>query len=80
MYLSDRDMSLSQTQICLPQTQIALSLTQRVQNPQKLSRMGSPWLRLSSNSARMNPTASKNLFKPLPALREPTWGPYIYSI
>ena len=52
----------------------------RVQNPQKLSRMGSPWLRLSSNSARMNPTASRNLFKPLPALREPIFGPKSQNI
>ncbi len=37
--------------------------------------MGSPWLRLSSNSARLNPTASRNLLKPLPALREPISGP-----
>ncbi len=36
--------------------------------------MGSPWLSLSSNSARMNPTASRNLFKPLPALREPIFS------
>ena len=40
-----------------------------------MSRIGSPWLRLGSNSARMNPTASRNLFKPLPALREPISGP-----
>ncbi len=38
-------------------------------------RIGCPWLGLSSNSARMNPTASKNLLKPLPALCEPIFGP-----
>ena len=34
----------------------------------KMSRIGSPWLRLGWNSARTNPTASRDLFKPLPAL------------
>ena len=29
---------------------------------------------MGSNLARMNPTASRNLLKPLPALREPTSG------
>ena len=47
----------------------------RVPNPYKMSRMGSPRLRLSSNLARMNPTASRKLLKPLSALREPTSGP-----
>ncbi len=51
-----------------------------VPKPYFWSRIGSPWLGLSSNSARMNPTASKNLFKPLPALREPSWGPYIFHM
>ena len=37
--------------------------------------MGSPWLRLSSNSVRMTPMASRDLFKPLLALREPIFGP-----
>ena len=46
-----------------------------VPKPQFWPRIGSPWLGLSSNSARMNPTASRNLFKPLPALREPIFGP-----
>ena len=46
-----------------------------VPKPQFWSRIGSPWLGLSSNLARMNPTASRNLFKPLPALREPISGP-----
>ncbi len=68
-----------QTKICLSFRHRYLSrrhscANSRVQNPLKISRMGSPWLRLSSNSARMNPTASKNLFKPLPALREPIFS------
>ena len=42
-----------------------------VPKPYFWSRIGSPWLRLGSNLARMNPTASRNLLKPLPALREP---------
>ena len=49
--------------------------TSYVPKPQFWPRIGSPWLGLSSNSARMNPTASRNLFKPLPALREPISGP-----
>ncbi len=46
-----------------------------VTKPSFWSRIGSPWLRLGSNLARMNPTASRNLLKPLPALREPISGP-----
>ncbi len=46
-----------------------------VPKPQFWSRIGSPWLGLGSNLARMNPTASRNLFKPFPALREPIFGP-----
>ena len=46
-----------------------------VPKPQFLPRIGSPWLGLSSNSARMNPMASRHLFKPLPALLEPAFGP-----
>ena len=46
-----------------------------VPKPYFWSRIGSPWLGLGSNLARMNPTASRNLFKPLPALREPISGP-----
>ena len=46
-----------------------------VPKPYFWSRIGSPWLRLGSNLARMNPTASRNLLKPLPALREPISGP-----
>ncbi len=46
-----------------------------VPKPQFWSRIGSPWLGLGSNLARMNPTASRDLLKPLPALREPIFGP-----
>ena len=46
-----------------------------VPKPQFWPRIGSPWLDLGPNSARMNPTASRNLFKPLPPLREPVSGP-----
>ncbi len=46
-----------------------------VPKPQFAPRLGSPRLGLSSNSARMNPTASRNLLKPLPPLREPISGP-----
>ncbi len=46
-----------------------------IPKPQFWSRIGSPWLGLGSNLARMNPTASRNLFKRLPALREPVFGP-----
>ncbi len=46
-----------------------------VPKPQFWSRIESPWLGLGSNSARMNPTASRNLLKNLPALREPVSGP-----
>ncbi len=46
-----------------------------VPKPQFGPRIGSPWLGVGSNSARMNRTASRNLSKPLPALREPVFGP-----
>ncbi len=46
-----------------------------VPKPKFWSRIGSPWLRSGSNSARTNPTASRNLLKPLPPLREPVSGP-----
>ena len=46
-----------------------------VPKPHFWSRIGSPWLGLGSNLARMNPTASRDLLKPLPALREPIFGP-----
>ena len=46
-----------------------------VPKPYFWSRIGSPWLRLGPNSARTNPTASRNLLKNLPALREPVSGP-----
>ncbi len=46
-----------------------------VPKPYFWSRIGSPWLGLGSNSARMDPMASRNSFKPLPALREPISGP-----
>ena len=39
------------------------------------SRIGSPWLGLGPNSARMNPVPPRNLLKPLPPLREPASGP-----
>ena len=48
-----------------------------IPKPYFWSRIGSPWLGLGSNSARMDPTAYRNLFKPLPALREPIFGPKI---
>ncbi len=52
---------------------------QQISDPHALTcfgpRIGSPWLRLSSNSARMNPTASRNILTPLPALHEPVSGP-----
>ena len=48
-----------------------------VPKPYFWSRIGSPWLGLGSNSARMDPAAYRNLFKPLPALREPIFGPKI---
>ena len=38
------------------------------------SRIGSPWFRLRPNSARTNPTASRNLVNPL-LLREPVSSP-----
>ena len=46
-----------------------------VPKPQFWSRIGSPWLGSGSNSARTNPTASRNLLKILPALRQPVFGP-----
>ena len=41
-----------------------------VPKPYFWSRIGSPWLRSGPNSARMNPSAPRNLLKNFPALRE----------
>ena len=46
-----------------------------VPKPQFWLRIGSPWLGLGPNSARMDPTTSRNLLKPLPPLREPVSDP-----
>ena len=71
-HLRQRYVSLSDTDFSLADT---AALTRVSKIHKKMSRLGSPLLRLGSNLARMNPMASRDLLKPLPALREPIFGP-----